>query len=323
MRELDPIKYIAVLDLETGAKTPDAHIYSIGVSVIDVENLCIAADLYYRIDDNQPGRVKDASTLGFWLKQAEQSPDAFDELFCNAFDDKPLPLKNALVALTEWLVSFGDPKSMHLMGNGSEFDNVILDHAINKAGLKNPIPYWNNQSLRTIKLVHRLLNGDMASNALEQMPFEGRKHHALDDAQHEAKQLLLVLKTIRGYQAYDQDIAQLKEQLQHQKLVCEQKLKEVDYEVLKKVRDNESLVQLASAWDKVCATLDDVSPGWLAYEGSAVDCAVFAIYQMAGKKQPWPKPMPNKSVESFKKTKEIPVEVGEAEEEIVYISPGT
>lgn len=248
MRELAPIKYIAVVDLETGATTPDAHIFSIGISMVDVQNLTVDASLYYRIDDKQPGRVKDAETLNWWLKQAYQSANAFDELFCNEDDDKPVPLKNALVALTEWLAGFGDPKTIHLMGNGSEFDNVILDHAIKQAGLKNPIPYFNNQSLRTIKLVHRLLNGDMASNALEQMPFKGRKHHALDDAEHEAEQLLVALKAIRAYEIYDQEITELKEQLQHQKMVYEQKLKELGQEGLPGVDTTLYHRERSAAW---------------------------------------------------------------------------
>lgn len=225
MKELPPIRYIAVLDLETGAKTPDAHIFSIGLTLVDVEDLILADAFYYVCDDSQPGRVTDSETLTWWLKQASKSPQAFKSIF--NVEDK-LPLDKVLRNLMDWFALHGDPKTIHLMGNGSEFDNVILEHALKQAGLKMPVPYWNNQSLRTIKLVHRLLNGDMASNSLEALPFEGTKHHAGDDADHEAEQLLVALKAIRGYQLYNEEITELKQQLQQQKLAYQQKLKELE-----------------------------------------------------------------------------------------------
>lgn len=311
MRELPEIKYIAVVDLETAAKTPDAHIYSIGISMVDVENLSVAGEFYARLDDKQLGRVKDADTLNWWLGQAYKSADAFDELFCNELDEKPVPIYDALLKMLSWLKEFGDPKTIHLMGNGSEFDNVILEHAINQAGLKNPIPYYNNQSLRTIKLIHRLLNDADASYALENLPFKGRKHHALDDAKHEAEQLLRALEMIRSYKAYDQDITELKEQLQHQKLVYEQKLKELEQANLTDIDTALYLKERSSAWQSVVNTLDEVTPNWLfSFETrgmTAPEAAVFVIKAMASESQ-----------QPFNQ-QENPVELSE-DEEVVYIT---
>lgn len=279
MRELSPIKKIAVIDLETGSKKPEAHIFSVGVTVVDVEALVISDQFYYRCSDYQPGRIKDADTLGWWLKQAPASPDAFYELFQSS-PEQATPLDEVLLHLVNFLKSQGDPKTVHLMGNGPEFDNVIIEHAIEQAGLKMPVPYWNGQSLRTIKLVHRLLNGDMAINALEAMPFDGIKHHAGDDAHHEAEQLLTALKAIRGYQAYDQEISELKQELQQQKMVYAQKLKEFEGN---DIVDFESILEQANAWQSVCKALELNFPGWMRNAKTAKAAAVYTIQQLAPK----------------------------------------
>ncbi|HFQ5304654.1 TPA: 3'-5' exonuclease [Vibrio vulnificus] len=186
LEELDLSPLVAVGDIETLAKTPDAQIGAIGVVLVDVIQCREAGRFYTRVClDSQTTRRVDPATEAWWEQQKEQYPEAYLEMFGEECSRLTLP--NALEALAMFLTAnFGD-KKIQFMGNGPEFDNVILAHAYEEAELELPWHYGGNQSLRTVVWMGRMLRGIDPKYNNE---FKGCKHHALHDAAHEARYLL-------------------------------------------------------------------------------------------------------------------------------------
>jgi hypothetical protein len=182
---------VAVVDIETLGKGTDAVIGSIGVVIVDVAQLQAVDEFYCRVDLAQ-GRQRDDDTLAFWERQKVESPAAWEEMFGNA---GRLFLVDALQALSTFLSRyFSKVAAVELMGNGSEFDNVLLADAYRQWGVEQPWWFRGNQSLRTVVWMGRQLLG---IDPKYQLPFEGVRHHALHDARHEAAYLLDIMASFK------------------------------------------------------------------------------------------------------------------------------
>lgn len=192
MREQPKVTKLAVVDIESLAKGPDAKIASIGCVIVDVENAATTSRFFTQVDiTSQKERKYDIDTMFWWLKQASENIGAVSATFHGK--DK-LHLGDALIEFSQWLERQFQGEPINMFGNGPEFDNVILSHAYEQSGLKTPWAYFGNQSIRTALLFYRIAN----QNALPNVEFEGVKHHALDDAYHEARVLIEALKVIKG-----------------------------------------------------------------------------------------------------------------------------
>lgn len=170
-----------VLDLETLGKGPNAAIATIGC--VRIENGHIGDGLYIRVDVDSAigfGGETDASTIEWWLKQSEE---ARREIYQ---EGDRLGISSALLRLSDFIdrpaALYGET---YVWGNGATFDNVIISTAFQRAHIPRPWPYWNDRDLRT--LVH------LYPEAKQSVQFVGLKHHALDDAMHEARILIAAL----------------------------------------------------------------------------------------------------------------------------------
>lgn len=187
---------VAVVDIETLGKGADAVIGSIAVVIVDVTRLQAIDEFYCRVDLAQ-GRQRDDDTLAFWEQQKAESPAAWEEMFGNA---GRLFLVDALQALSNFLSRhFSKAAAVELMGNGSEFDNVLLADAYRQWGVEQPWGFRGNQSLRTAVWMGRVLLG---IDPKYQRPFEGIRHHALHDARHEAAYLIDILACFKRELGY-------------------------------------------------------------------------------------------------------------------------
>lgn len=178
---------VAVVDLETLGKGPGAVIASIGVVIVDMAKLAIMDEFYSRVALSQ-GRQRDADTLDWWEQQKIKNPEAWVEVFSSC----PRPyLSDVLEELSSFLGrNFDQFGPVELMGNGSEFDNVLLADAYEQWGIAQPWQFRGNQSLRTaVWMGRQLLDIDPKYD----LQFEGIQHHALHDARHEAKYLLHIM----------------------------------------------------------------------------------------------------------------------------------
>lgn len=205
---------IHITDIETGAKGPDAHIFSAAVVTVDIYQRRILNQTYMLIsDEGQENRIKDAidqpdSTMAFWERQKEESPEAYAELFSPAQNDERLSLPEALHQIAYYIKeNTPEGTKAQVMGNGPEFDNVILSHAYEESGIEQPWQFRGNQSLRTACLLGRLLLGIDPKYTLER---KGPLHHALYDALHEAEYFIeitsaLITAVTKGHNVVDME----------------------------------------------------------------------------------------------------------------------
>ena len=134
--------------------------------------------------DDQPGRTMDYDTVRWWALKT--SPDAREAVFhADAY-----ALRRAVVNFVDWVMPDPDLMScadVQFWGKGPEFDNVIWRDAIacydDSDFLSKVWTYRNNQSLRTVELMVKSLGLTIVA------PDTGIEHHALCDAEWEAKYL--------------------------------------------------------------------------------------------------------------------------------------
>ncbi|XNS77582.1 3'-5' exonuclease (plasmid) [Vibrio cyclitrophicus] len=175
LTELNMTPLVAVVDIETAARTPNAMILSVGCVIVNVLEQVEVASFYSRCDlDSQFNREKDTGTLEWWEKVKADHPESYNEAFSPDLERSPLEM--VLTGLDAFFAChFGEAKRQ-VMGNGPEFDNVILSNACEQVGIEQPWHYGGNQSLRTAVLMGRLLLGidpkyDLKKNPHHIMPF--------------------------------------------------------------------------------------------------------------------------------------------------------
>lgn len=181
-----------MLDLETLGTRPGSVVLSIGAvffdplmnepgpafyQVIDVASSCVA------------GLRGEHDVIAWWEKQSGEARVAYDE----AFGGQGEPLKKTLEAFATWLVSQSrEPDgaaSVRVWGKGPAFDNAILTEAYLACGLAKPWKYSHDRCFRTLIELGR-------ERDVKAPPFRGVKHHALDDAVHQANWACLILRAL-------------------------------------------------------------------------------------------------------------------------------
>ena len=175
----------AVVDEESMSTEPNAAILAIGATMIDDLE---AVDRFYVNVDLQSclavGLHESESTRNWWK---QQSVEAF-----NATQTNCVPIQTALQMWSDWIGKHGG-KSVRLMGNGPCADNMWLNSAYKACGMTNPVPFWND-------ICHRTLNwigGKWLGVTKEDVSFKGVKHHAGDDAEHEAQHAIMVMRQLK------------------------------------------------------------------------------------------------------------------------------
>ena len=197
LKEMEMPSTIAIVDIETLGLKADALITSIGCVIVDAVELRIIDKFYenvYRFCSDNKKRSTDKGTLRFWHSMPHKGDDglkAHQEYLKSCKTDASQPLAIALDNFGIFLRKhFPEGTKMQVMGNGSEFDNVILCHAFEQTGIPCPWGYSGNQSLRTVVWMGRMM---LKIDPKYDLPFKGIKHHALDDAIHEAETLISIL----------------------------------------------------------------------------------------------------------------------------------
>lgn len=191
---MDTPTLIAVIDIETEAKSPDAAIGSIGAALVDLAapEKGIIDTFYTGCQRPQTGRVSETGTMEWWRNQKDQNPTAWNAMFVQP---RAGTLEQALQGLASTLQQWaGESGRIQVMGNGPEFDNVILAHAFDQYQIPAPWHFRANQSLRTAVLFGRVFLGidPKYSQGGPTIP-----HHAKYDAMHEAGYLLEIAKTFK------------------------------------------------------------------------------------------------------------------------------
>lgn len=174
---------IGTLDIETGSlDRANGYIFTLGITIGDIMTGAIVDQLYLRVkstEDNY-GRIFDEDTMdGFWYDDTKTDKAARDEIFNQELER--YPLKEVLEKLNDFV---GLYPGVSVFGNGNDFDNVMVEMAMDRYNITPKWRFWQNQSMRTCMWLVRLI---LRKDVKYSEPFNGIKHHALHDSEHEFK----------------------------------------------------------------------------------------------------------------------------------------
>lgn len=178
-----------MLDLETVGQGSNAAIVALGAVEFDIATGATAFEFYAVIDLKSSlafGEPIDASTFEWWMQQDTAARQIF-------FNDERQELNLVLDNFTEWLHKIGKD-TIRVWGNGDDFDNVILQNAFKTTGYRDaPWPHYANRNVRNMVDLGLDLLG---INPKHDLPFEGTRHNALDDAKHQAKYVSYIYQAL-------------------------------------------------------------------------------------------------------------------------------
>ena len=158
-----------MIDIESLGNNNDSQVLSIGACVFNGKGgvlqkfykvISVAADVHVNATP---------STIGFWIGQG---PNALHSLLTDK-DRKPEAV--VLDSLYLWFTKLGD--DVEVWANGTKFDLSTLESLFKKHGIPVPWEYNADRCMRTLRRFAGNLDID----------FNGRPHHALDDAIWQAK----------------------------------------------------------------------------------------------------------------------------------------
>ncbi|MGK2888991.1 MAG: 3'-5' exonuclease [Candidatus Malihini olakiniferum] len=102
------------------------------------------------------------------------------------------PLIIVLHDLKRFVVSNCNPKYVCVWGNGAGFDNVIFQESCKRKYFEDIWEWFNDCDVRKIVGLGR----EIGFNPKKDMLFEGKRHNALVDAEHQAKYVSAILQRL-------------------------------------------------------------------------------------------------------------------------------
>lgn len=176
-KNMDPI----MMDLETLGTSPNSIILSIGAVKFDPDERKITDEFYMVVNTKSceaVGMTVLEDTVKWWDQQSEEAQKvrklAADFETSHMIQD----VLTKFATFAHW--------NSCVWGNGSDFDNAMLQEAYKKCGMKQPWAFWNNRCYRTMK--------NMIKVPLER---QGTYHNALDNSRTQAFHLMDILEMLR------------------------------------------------------------------------------------------------------------------------------
>lgn len=172
-----------MIDLETMGTTPEAAVLSIGAVYFDLNTGELGPDTHIKLDfvSACKDRMMDPDTVKWWLTQDEEAQKAL--------------LRGANVAsqadAITTLSGFLWASDIVVWGNGATFDISILENWFRQRGHFIPWKFYNVRDMRTVVAMAE----DIISK--DDIPFQGVKHDALDDAKHQARVVSAMWQKLR------------------------------------------------------------------------------------------------------------------------------
>lgn len=174
-----------MLDLETLGTVPGSVILSVGATAFDPHTGELGSKYYSVINSAScmaQKLVAEESTLKWWEEQSWEAQSVLRE------QESAPDVTAVLDGFAEYLKTVGDPSTIRVWGNGSDFDNAMMACAFR--AIERPLPwqFFNNRCYRTLK--------SLATNCRIERG-NGTRHNALDDACAQARHLAKVAESIR------------------------------------------------------------------------------------------------------------------------------
>lgn len=177
-------------------------------------------------DQINKGAVTTANTIAFWMQEASKETLASQEIihilnnkedakvfvFCPHEGYRDVYSVNSNKVSLETLADAINtiPKGCPFYGNGSEFDNKILEAHFKEYNVLNTIPFWSHCSLRTNKDLAKYLGLDYKKDVIKpatdltldlcrmfSIPCTTAKHDPVYDALVESYELLIFKELIK------------------------------------------------------------------------------------------------------------------------------
>jgi hypothetical protein len=158
-----------MIDLETLATTPDAHILSIGACDINDPDVWF----YHTVEGRNQQRTTEFSTMKWWLKQSKEAIKAATSR------ERVLTIDQMIMEFCAWFRGNG---FTHPWSHGATFDIIILENAMRQYDYEIPWGFWNIRDTRTLyDTAYRITGKTLKPHR------EGVYHNALDDARFQAQ----------------------------------------------------------------------------------------------------------------------------------------
>jgi hypothetical protein len=175
-----------MIDLLTMSTRASAAIVRIGAVAFDGSSILDEFDRGVTLGTAiETGGHVDGDTLEWWLYQEKAAR-------MGLFHHPKEGLPSALFSFAAWVGDLGEVEGV--WGNGATFDNVVLTEAnvvlteaYLRLGLRRPWSYKVDRCFRTMRAMYPWV---------EEPPFEGTEHKALDDARHQALWLQAIWKEV-------------------------------------------------------------------------------------------------------------------------------
>ena len=164
-----------MIDIETLGTDPGAVILSIGACEFAPGIGVVDGRTFYREIDvkscKDAGLHVDPDTRRWWENQNAERPDGDTSLW------------SALAELKEHIDGANE-----YWANSPAFDLKLLEAAYDAVDISYPWKYYEARDVRTIR----------NTPAYQSLRHRGRKHHALDDAFHQAREIAATLEHMNG-----------------------------------------------------------------------------------------------------------------------------
>lgn len=181
-----------MIDLETLGTAPGSALLSIGAVKFDLVTGQIGREFHVAVTLQSgvlAGMTIDAGTLAWWMAPERQAAREVQA----GMSAVPLPL--ALEEFAHWLTHDENEVTTlqpEVWCKGGSFDFPILGAGFRLIGQDVPWKFWNENCCRTLFAVAKKTHGFR----LAKVP--GTAHCALDDARHQAEQVIACLRLLRG-----------------------------------------------------------------------------------------------------------------------------
>lgn len=181
-----------MIDMETTGTDSDAGILTLGAVVFDVPFGYPRPTFYDKASlasNEAAGRKVDKATMEWWNKQ---DSELRKEVFSGTQSVSDM-LSNFIVWCTNQLApGMSLEKDVQLWSRGAGFDCEILKHACYQLFGHYPFDFRNHMCQRTVEA---LMPAGLV-NLVQNSYASRRKHHALDDAMHQANMMDAALRNI-------------------------------------------------------------------------------------------------------------------------------
>lgn len=184
-----------MLDLETMGKGPRAAIVTIGAVFFDplTGELGKEFEAHIHLEDSELYGEIDASTVLWWLGQSDAARLA---IAYNVDGEQRMALPQALRKFNDWMMDGRAGTAPYVWGNGAGFDCTIMANAYAAARKGGFYGTWNGFKDRDVRTVVDMGRDLLGFDPKKDMPFQGVRHCALDDAKHQARYVSAIYRAL-------------------------------------------------------------------------------------------------------------------------------